>query len=75
MLTIAVRWRPGNTEWQYKTVISKKPPEHWLADRLDIVELGEHPRMDVNILYAREISQDDADRLESLLEQHQSPRK
>lgn len=68
MLTIAYRWRPGNTEWQYKTVISKKPPERWLADRLEAI-LGSHPRLDVNILYAREITQEDAETLENALEE------
>ncbi len=68
MLTIAFRWRPGNTEWQYKTVISKKPPERWLADRLEAIDLGEHPRLDVNILHAREITQEDAETLEKALE-------
>ena len=33
------RWRPGNTEWQYKTVVSKKPPERWLVDRLEAIDL------------------------------------
>ena len=68
MLTIAFRWRPGNTEWQYKTVITKKPPERWLADRLEAVDLGEHPKMDVNILYAREIALETAQVLEKALE-------
>jgi len=67
MLTIAFRWRPGNTEWQYKTVISKKPPERWLVDRLERVPLGEHARLDVNILYAREITTEDAEALENTL--------
>ena len=69
MLTIAYRGRPANTEWQYKTVVSKKPPERWLADRLEAVELGKHPHLDVNILYAREISQEDAETLEKALEE------
>ncbi len=68
MLTIVYRWRPGNTEWQYKTVISKKPPERWLADHLEAIDLGAHPRLDVNILYAREITQEDAETLEKGLE-------
>ncbi len=69
MLTIAFRWRPGNTEWQYKTVISKKPPERWLVDHLEAIDLGEHRRLDVNILYAREITQEDAEGLEKALEE------
>jgi len=68
MLTIAYRWRRGNTEWQYKTVLSRKPPERWLADRLEAIDLGEHPRLDVNILYVREITQEDAEALEKALE-------
>ncbi|GMR22445.1 MAG: hypothetical protein BMS9Abin37_0796 [Acidobacteriota bacterium] len=69
MLTIVYRGRPGNTEWQYKTVISKKPPERWLADRLEAIDLGKHPRLDVNILFAREISQEEAEALEKALEE------
>ncbi len=69
MLTIVYRWRPGNTEWQYKTVISKKPPERWLVDRLEAIDLGKRPRLDVNILFAREISQEDAEALEKALEE------
>lgn len=69
MLTIAYRWKPGNTEWQYKTVISKKPPERWLADRLEAVEIGEHARLDVNIIYAREITVEDAQKLADTLEE------
>ena len=68
MLTIAYRWRPANTEWQYKTVITQKPPERWLIDRLEAVDLGEHPRLDVNILFAREISSEAAETLERALE-------
>lgn len=68
MLTIGYRWRPGNTEWQYKTVVTKKPPELWLTDRLEAVELGEHPKMEVNVLYAREISLESAEALEKALE-------
>ena len=68
MLTIAFRWLPGNTEWQYKTVLSNKPPERWLADRLETVELGQHARLDCNIIYAREIARVDAEALERALE-------
>ncbi len=68
MLTIAFRWRPGNTEWQYKTVISRKPPERWLAERLEAIDLGEHRRLDVNILYAREIDEEAASALQEALE-------
>ena len=46
MLTIAFRWRPTNTEWQYKTVITKKPPERWLADRLEAVKIGDVAQLD-----------------------------
>jgi len=67
MLTISFRMRPGNTEWQYKTVVSHKPPEEWLADRMELVELGEVPRLDVNILYAREIGDEAADLLDKRL--------
>ena len=72
MLTIAFRWRPGNTEWQYKTVISKKPPERWLVERLEAIELGEHPRLDVNVLFAREITVEAAEALEKALEDRNS---
>ena len=71
MLTIAFRQRPGNTEWQYKTVVTKKSPEAWLSDRLEAVEIGQHARLDVNILYAREITEEDAERLSTGLENRQ----
>lgn len=71
LLTIAYRWRPGNTEWQYKTVVARKPPEQWLADRLGRPEVGEHQKLDVNILYARQIEETDAEALEKALEDHQ----
>ena len=67
MLTIAHRSLPGNAEWQYKTVISKRPPEQWLVERLDGVGLGDVPRLDVVVLYAREISNEDASRLAQVL--------
>jgi hypothetical protein len=68
MLTIAYRSRPGNTEWQYKTVIARKPPERWLADRLTPPELGEHSKLDINILFAREITEEAAKALQKSLE-------
>ncbi len=63
MLTIAFRSRPGNTEWQYKTILTKKTPEAWLIDRLDPLDIGELRRVEINILYAREIGEDVASRL------------
>jgi hypothetical protein len=68
MLTIAYRSRPGNSEWQYKTVIARNPPERWLAHRLTRPELGDHQKLDVNILYAREIADESAEALEQALE-------
>lgn len=70
LLTIAYRWRPGNTEWQYKTVVARTPPERWLADRLVRPELGEYQKLDLNILYAREIDDSDAETLDRALEEH-----
>ena len=63
MLTITFRSRPGNSEWQFKTIISHKPPEQWLTERLDAVEIGDIPKLEVNILYAREITEDTATEL------------
>lgn len=68
MLTIVYRSRPGNSEWQYKTVVANKPPERWLADRLSRPELGEHQKLEVNILYAREIDEDAAETLARILQ-------
>ena len=68
MMTIAHRSKPGNTEWQYKTIVSRKPPEEWLAARLERVEHGQHARLDINVLFAREISDEDADKLTAALE-------
>ena len=68
LLTIVHRSRPGNTEWQYKTVVSRLPPELWLADRLEAVEMGETPRVEINIVHAREISEQDALVLTRVLE-------
>lgn len=68
MLTIAFRWRPTNTEWQYKTVITKKPPERWLADRLEAVEIGDVAKLEASILFAREIAEDDAEALGQVIE-------
>lgn len=68
MLTIAYRSRPGTSEYQYKTVITRKPPELWLADRLGPTELGALEKLEVNILYAREITDDAAEDLGRALE-------
>ena len=68
MLTIVFRWRPTNTEWQYKTVITKKPPERWLADRLEAVKIGDVAKMEASILYAREITEEDAEGLDHVIE-------
>ena len=68
MLTIVFRWRPTNVEWQYKTVITKKPPERWLADRLEAVEIGDVSKLEACILYAREISDEDAEALDAVIE-------
>jgi len=27
LLTVAFRWRPSVTDWQFKTVVSANPPE------------------------------------------------
>ena len=70
MLTVAFRYRPGNTEWQYKTVISTKSPERWLADRLESLEVGTTAKLDACVLYAREITDEDAASLERVLEAH-----
>lgn len=67
MLTIAYRSRPANSEWQYKTVIARNPPEIWLADRLARPEHGEHPILEANVLYAREITDEAAAVLERVL--------
>ena len=69
MLTIAFRVRPGNIEWNYKTVVSRRPPEKWLTDRLGPLEMGDVPRLEVNILYAREIDEDAAQALAARLEE------
>jgi len=68
MLTIAFRSLPGNAEWQYKTVVTRRPPERWLAERLETVELGEAARLEACVLYAREITEEDAARLEEALD-------
>ncbi len=64
MLTIVFRWRPTNTEWQYKTVITKKPPERWL----EAVKIGDVAQLEASVLYAREISEEDAEALDLVIE-------
>jgi hypothetical protein len=66
-LTVAVRWRPASMEWEYKNVVSKKPPEEWLADRIEAVHLASYGRQEVCVLYAREISDETATSLEDVL--------
>jgi hypothetical protein len=63
-LTVAVRWRPSSLEWEYKNVISRKPPEEWLADRIESVNLSTYGRQEACVLYAREISDEAAAVLE-----------
>lgn len=63
-LTVAVRWRPASMEWEYKNVVSRKPPEEWLADRIEAVQLASYGRQEVCVLYAREISDEAAAVLE-----------
>lgn len=66
-LTVAVRWRPASMEWEYKNVVSRKPPEEWLADRIEAVHLASYGRQEVRVLFAREISEEAAAALEEAL--------
>ncbi len=66
-LTVAVRWRPASMEWEYKNVVSRKPPEEWLADRIEAVQLASYGRQEVCVLYAREISDETAEALQERL--------
>jgi hypothetical protein len=66
-LTVAVRWRPASMEWEYKNVVSRKPPEEWLVDRIEAVRLAPYGRQEACVLYAREISDEAAAVLEEAL--------
>ncbi len=65
-LTVAFRWLPASTEWQYKTVLSKSPPERWLLDTLNSAKLGPG-RLEACVLHSREISDEVAESLENAL--------
>jgi hypothetical protein len=65
-LTVAFRWLPASSEWQYKTVITKMTPEHWLKETLESAKLG-RGRLEACVLQAREITDEDAKSLEQVL--------
>ena len=49
-------------------MITKKPPERWLADRLEAVKIGDVSKLEASILYAREITEEDAEALDYVIE-------
>ena len=65
-LTVTFRWLPASTEWQYKSVISKSPPEVWLLETLKSAKLGPG-RLKACVLHSREITDDAAQALEEEL--------
>jgi hypothetical protein len=66
-MTVAVRWRPSSMEWEFRTVVSRKPPEEWLVERMEAAVLAPYGRQELRILFAREITDASAAVLEEAL--------
>lgn len=64
LLTVAMRWRDGNTEWRFYNVATKDSPIAWLYNRLKANEpydneyMGRYAQVDAVIIRSQEIRND-----------------